>query len=85
MMVSNAPARVNEVLRGPVAIVERTPDRVIVVDHDRVRDLQTLQGSTDIVDVVLECELGCVHAEHDEFPTGLSLPKRGCTEACEAS
>ena len=87
MAVSNAPARINEVQRRPVVIVERTPDCIVVVNHDRIRDLQLLEGTTDVVDVMLECELGCVHAEHDEFPAVLLCPSanvRKCAQPVDA-
>jgi hypothetical protein len=64
--MTDAPAPVDEVQRQPLMVVERTPDRVVVVDHHRVCDPH-LQRATNVVDGALECELHCVHAAYDEL------------------
>ncbi len=38
MVMADAAFGVDEVVRGPVLIVERAPDRVVVVDRDRIVD-----------------------------------------------
>ena len=65
-MLANLPARIDEVKGRPILIPECPPDRIIVVDRDRVVDLHLLQGASHVVDVAFKCELGCVHADHDE-------------------
>jgi hypothetical protein len=63
LMMSDLSLRVDEVEGWPVVVVEGTPDRVVVVDRDRVVDPQVRGGSADVVEVVLEVELGRVHAD----------------------
>src|SRR5215211_4806273 len=65
-MVPNLPLGVDEVERRPIAVPERIPDPIVVVDRDRVVDLQVRGGSADVGEVVLEPELGGVDAEHDQ-------------------
>ena len=66
LMMSDASLGVDEVQGRPVVVGERVPDAVVVVDRDRVLDPHVGQGSADVLDVPLERELGCVHADHDE-------------------
>ena len=54
---------VGEVDRRPEVIGERPPDAVVVVERDRVGDLQGAGLRDDVVDVVLEVELGRVGAD----------------------
>ncbi len=65
-MVADLALGVDEVQRRPVVVVEGAPDCVVVVDRDRVVDPQVLDGSADVVEVVLEVELGGVDADHDQ-------------------
>ena len=64
---------VGEVERRPVVVGEGVPDPVVVVDGDRVVDPAVRDRPADQVDVVLELELGGVHADHDQpvVPVGL--------------
>jgi hypothetical protein len=57
VMITHAPGRIDEVERRPVVIAEATPDRPVVVDGDRVRDVSLLGRSSNVVDVFLECDL----------------------------
>src|SRR6266496_2104484 len=63
LMMSNLSLRVDEVEGWPVVVVEGTPDRIVVVDRDRIVDPQVRGGSADVVEVVLEVELRRVHAD----------------------
>src|SRR5918994_6085497 len=58
--------RVDEVERGPVAIVERTPDRVLVIHRNREIELHLLHGAMHVRKLLLECELWRVHADYDQ-------------------
>jgi hypothetical protein len=71
VVMPDTPLRVGEVQGGPVVVVEGGPYRVVVVDRDRVVDPHLLQGPADVVRVVLERELGCVHADHHQPLTGV--------------
>src|SRR5688572_29261876 len=66
VMLANASVRVDEIEGGPVLVLEGAPDRVIVIDHDRILDLHLPHGTTNVVEVVFESELGCVHSYQDE-------------------
>jgi hypothetical protein len=65
-MMPNPPLGIDEVQGRPVSVAEGIPDRVVVVDHDRIVDPQVLGGSADVVEVVLDVELRGVDAEHDQ-------------------
>jgi hypothetical protein len=65
-VVADLSLGVDEVQGWPVVVGEGTPDRIVVVDHDRVVDPQVPDGSADVVQVVLEVELGRVHANDHE-------------------
>ena len=65
-MVADTPLRVDKIDRRPVPVVERPPDGVLAVDRHRVVDAQVLDRVANVVDVLLEFELGRVHADHDE-------------------
>ena len=65
-MVPDLPLGVDDVESRPVSVVEGLPDRVVVVDRDRIVDPHLLHGPADVVEVVLERELGRVHADHDQ-------------------
>jgi hypothetical protein len=62
-VVPNLSLCVDDVQGWPVVVVEGGPDGVVVVDHHRVVDPQLLDGAADVVEVVLEVELGGVHAD----------------------
>jgi hypothetical protein len=65
-VVPNLPLAVDEVERRPVVVAEGGPDGVVVVDRDRVVDPQVVDLLADVVEVVLEVELGGVDADHDQ-------------------
>ena len=71
-VVADLALGVNKVQRRPVKVVEGTPDGVVVIDCDRIVDPQVLDLLADVVEVVLEVELGGVHADHHQ-PVGLVL------------
>ena len=75
---------VDEVERRPIVVRERLPDRVVVVDRDRIRDAHLAQRLADVLQVVLERELGRVHADRDEpvIPVGL-VPRADVRERPE--
>ena len=64
--MSNTPLRIDEIEGRPVLVLERAPYRVVVVDRDRIIDPHGLRGSSNIIDVSLECELRRVHADHHQ-------------------
>jgi hypothetical protein len=62
-VVADLALGVDEVQGRPVMVVEGAPDGVVVVDRDRVGDPQVLDLLADVVEVVLEVELGGVDAD----------------------
>jgi hypothetical protein len=64
--MAHAPLCVDEIEGRPIVVAEAAPDRIVVVDRDRIRQLHHLHGTTNVVGVVLERELGRVHADDDE-------------------
>ena len=62
VVMPDASLDVGEVESGPVVVGERAPDRVFVIERDRVVDRHVLHGPADVPGVVLEGELGGVHA-----------------------
>ena len=76
VLVADDAVRVDEVERRPVVVVERAPDRVVVVDRDRVVDLSLLDRRPDAVDLVLEGELRRVDADHDQPVVAVGLRPR---------
>ena len=66
MVVPNPTLRVGEVQRRPVVVGEGAPDGVVVVDRDRVVDSEVARLRLDVVQVVLEAELGRVDADDGE-------------------
>jgi hypothetical protein len=67
---------VDEVQGRPVAVRERVPDRVVVVDRDWPRDAHLPECYPDVLEVVLERELGRVHPDHHESVVPVSLLPR---------
>jgi hypothetical protein len=65
-MVPELPLRVDEVEGRPVSVAEGIPDRVVVVDRDRIVDPQVSGGSAEVVEVVLDVELGRMDADHHQ-------------------
>jgi hypothetical protein len=76
VVVANDAVTVDEVERRPVVVVEGAPDRVIVVDRDRVVDSPLGDGLPHEVDLVLERELGCVGSDHDQPVVAVGLRPR---------
>src|SRR6267142_4497206 len=74
-MLANASPPINQVQCRPVLVVEGAPDCVVVVDHDRILDPHLPYRTTDVLDVVFECELGRVHADHDKTLPVLLRPR----------
>jgi hypothetical protein len=68
-VVADDAVGVDEVQRRPVVVVEGAPDRVVVVDRDRVVDPSLRRRQPHTVELVLEGELRGVDADDDQ-PVG---------------
>ncbi len=66
VMMSNTPLRIDEIEGRPIVVRESPPDRIVVIDRDRILDPHVLRGPANVLDVVLKCELRRVHADHDQ-------------------
>ncbi len=66
LVVAHAALRIDEVQRGPGLVAERLPDREVVVDGDGPVGVQVRQRLAHALRVVLELELGRVHADDDQ-------------------
>ena len=80
MGIADAALLVDQVQGWPVPVVVSTPGLAVIVDRDRVGDVEVDQGLPDIVDVSFVVELRVVVADHDQ-PCVLVLlmpaPQRG--------
>jgi hypothetical protein len=54
-------------------VVEGAPDRVVVVERDRIVDFALLDRRPHAVDLMLERELRRVHADHDQPVVSVGL------------
>ena len=62
----------DQVHRRPVVVLERPPDREVVVDHDRIAHSELARRASHVLEVVLEAELRGVGA--DEHETAVAIP-----------
>jgi hypothetical protein len=66
VLIADDAVPVGEVERGPVAVGEGVPDRVVVVGGDRVIDRSHGRGPAHALDLVLEGELRGVDADDEQ-------------------
>src|SRR4051794_27823054 len=65
-MMANSARGIDEVEGGPVLILKSIPDRVIVVDRNRIRDVQIPCEAFQAGFIMLEAKLRRMHANCDE-------------------
>ena len=86
VMEPHAPVAVEEIDGRPVVVVERPPDREVVVDHHRVADVELAGRAAHVLEVVLEAELGRVRADENEAAVAIPLvPRPHVPAGCAAS
>jgi hypothetical protein len=61
-VVANLAFGVDEIVSRPIFIVEGAPDRIIIVDCNRIVDLQLGYGLLDVADILFEGEFRRVDA-----------------------
>ena len=66
LMMANMPLGIDAIQSRPILVIEGVPYGVVVVERDRIVDPHVLDGPAHIVEVVLEGELGCMHADDDQ-------------------
>ena len=85
MDVPDVPRLVDEVIRRPVVVPECIPRAVVVVEGDRVAHPEAFDSGAHVAEIVLEGELGRVHAEDDEPLRSIALvPRLQVRERAEA-
>src|SRR6516165_4213899 len=88
MVVPNAALCVDEVMRGPVPVVEGSPDGVVIVDSHGVIDFQIDYSVLHITDVLLEGKLRRMRANDNQslilVLLGPGPDIRDCSEAVDA-
>ena len=73
VVMPDLPLRVGEVEGGPVVVIERAPDRIVVIGRDGIVDAHFPHRPADVADVVLDAELGRVDADHHQSLAGVPL------------
>src|SRR5204863_9151881 len=64
--MSYRPFGLDEVAGLPVLVAESSPYRVVVIDRDRIIHPYVLHRSPPVLDVLFNCELRRVPADHDQ-------------------
>ena len=72
----DTPVAIDEVDSRPVVVLERPPDGEVVIDDDRVTDAEFACRAAHVLEVVLEPELGRMHADDDEPAVAVPLVPR---------
>ena len=73
MMLSNLAIGIDQVVSRPCIVVERIPDRIGVVERDRIFDAEIGDSFLDVGGVLLEGEFGGVYADDDEAAVAIFL------------
>src|SRR4029078_5785654 len=63
---ADAALRVDEIVRGPEAVVEGVPDLHVAVDRDRILDDERRHRREHILAVLLEIEFRRMYADDDQ-------------------
>src|SRR5258707_1071913 len=64
--IADVSLSVEEIDGGPIIVMERIPNRVFVVNCNRVVNVHLSQRRPNIIHVLLEIELRSVYANHDQ-------------------
>src|SRR5438132_10593917 len=54
MMMANTALGIDEVMRRPIFVVEGAPDRIVVVDRQRIADLEIGNSVAQVAHILLE-------------------------------
>src|SRR5262245_33484072 len=88
VVMPDLPFPIGEVEGGPEVVCKGNPDCVVVVDRDGIGDSHVQHSPPDIVDIVLEPELGRMYADHDQplvlIPLGPGAAVGECAEPVDA-
>src|SRR5882757_11589991 len=64
--IADVSLSVEEIEGGPINVMERIPNRVFIVNRNRVVNVHLSQRGPNIIHVLLEIKLRSVHANHDQ-------------------
>ena len=81
-MIANMPLRIDEIEGRPIVVRKSVPDRIVVIDGDRILDLHLLGGSANVLEVVLKGELRRVYADHHHSVIPVFLGPRADIGKC---
>jgi hypothetical protein len=88
MVIAPASLRIDEIVRGPIFVVEGSPDGIVAVDGNRISDLKIGDRGLHIADLALERKFRRVHPDHDQSVILLFLCPcfdiGNCTQAVDA-
>src|SRR3984893_4389827 len=66
LVMTDLAVGIDDIQGGPIVVAECVPYPVVAVDRDGVLDTKHLERRTNVFDVLLEPELGSVHADHHQ-------------------
>src|SRR5205807_5802022 len=66
LVITNVSGCIHDVIARPRAIVEGPPDGIVVVDGDRISDLQIMHCFLNVGQVSFKGELRSMHADHEQ-------------------
>src|SRR5271154_6688226 len=88
MVIADLALRIDEIMRGPVLVVEGFPDGVVAIDGYGISNLQIGYGLGNVGRIFLECEFRGEYANYNEavglvfFRPGFDVRNR--TQAIDA-
>ena len=66
VVMANMPLRIDDIESRPILVLERTPERIAVIDRDGIIDPHVLRRLAHVLEVVFKGELRRVHADHHQ-------------------
>src|SRR4051794_5839604 len=81
-MMANLPLRIDEIERRPIVVVERLPECIVIINCDWMLKAYVLHGAANVINVVLECELRRVDADHHQSVMLVFLGPRADIRKC---
>ena len=69
--MANLTLGIDEVMRGPILVIERAPDRIVVIDGNGISDFQIGDGFFHVVDLLLEQRIQARGRQRPTSPASL--------------
>jgi hypothetical protein len=84
--VPDALLRIHKIKRGPILVIKSAPNRMVVIDRNRIGNMHVFYCPANVVDGFLKGELGRMDADRDQTMLYIfSRPTRGRKAAGAAS